>query len=155
GAPVLAGAPSVGCLLGEEPAGLQLEERGDEDEELAAGLEVELVPLEEVLDEGEDDPRHVDLSQIQLVLQDERQQPVERPFERVEVELELPDDHGSNRSRATGRGHAGRSSSGLSAPPAPCVASPWAPWAPTACAGTATRRRTRRSRRSTRARPRS
>ena len=53
----------LGGLLREEPAGLQLEERRDQDEELAAGLEVELVALEEVLDEGEDDPRDVDLAQ--------------------------------------------------------------------------------------------
>ena len=84
----------LGRLLREEAARLQLEQRGDEDEELAARLEVELVALGEALEEGEHDPGHVELPQIELVLQDERQQQVERAFERVEVELELPDDHG-------------------------------------------------------------
>jgi hypothetical protein len=58
GAPVLREAPrellrrllrlelgELGRLVREERARLQLEERGDEDEELAARLEVELVPL--------------------------------------------------------------------------------------------------------------
>ena len=42
------------------------------------------------------DLREVDLAQRQLLPQDERQQQVERPLERVEVELELADE---------GRGH--------------------------------------------------
>ena len=52
----------LGGLLGEEAARLQLEERGDQDEELAAGLEVELLALGEALDEGDDDPGDVDLA---------------------------------------------------------------------------------------------
>src|SRR6266545_513384 len=83
----------LGRLLREEAARLQLEERGDEDEELAAGFEIELFALGEPLEEGEHDPGHVELPQVELVLEDERQQEVERAFERVEVELELPDDH--------------------------------------------------------------
>ena len=83
----------LGRLLREEAARLQLEQRRDEDEELAARLEVELLALGEALEEGEHDPGHVELPQVELVLEDERQQQVERAFERVEVELELPDDH--------------------------------------------------------------
>ena len=83
-------------LLREEPARLQLEQRGDQHEELAAGLEIELVALQQPLEEREDDPGHVELAQIQLVLQDEGQQEVERAFKCVEIELELPDDHGLN-----------------------------------------------------------
>ena len=86
----------LGRLLGEEAARLQLEQRRDQDEELAARLEVELLALGEPLEEREHDPGHVDLPQLELVLQDERQQQVERAFERVEIELELPDDHRRN-----------------------------------------------------------
>ena len=50
----------LGVLLGEERARLQLEQRRDQDQELAAGVEVELVPLGEVLDEREHDPGEVD-----------------------------------------------------------------------------------------------
>src|SRR5581483_11786833 len=78
-------------LLREEAARLQLEERRDEDEELAARLEVELLAVVQPLDEREHDAGDVDLRQVELVLQDERQQQVERALERVEVEL--PDDH--------------------------------------------------------------
>ena len=38
-------------------------------------------------------PGEVDVAQVELLLEDERQQQVERPLEGVEVELELPDDH--------------------------------------------------------------
>ena len=84
---------SSAASSGKSTARLQLEQRGDEHEELAARLEVELLPLGEPLEEGEHDPGHVDLAQLELVLQDERQQQVERALEGVEVELELPDDH--------------------------------------------------------------
>ena len=53
----------LGLLVREEPARLQLEQRRDEDEELAAGVEVELVALGEALDEREHDPGDVDLAQ--------------------------------------------------------------------------------------------
>ena len=43
----------LGVLVGEERSRLELEQRGDQDEELAAGLEVELLPLGEALDEGD------------------------------------------------------------------------------------------------------
>ena len=83
----------LGLLVREERARLQLEQRRDEDEELAARLEVELLPLGQPLEEGDDDAREVDVPQVELLLEDEREQQVERPLERVEVELELPDDH--------------------------------------------------------------
>ena len=69
------------------------------------------------------DLRDVDLPQIELVLQNERQQQVERALERVEVELELPDDHEANRTRATGRGRAEQPFSALAAPRAASTAS--------------------------------
>src|SRR5205085_4681357 len=73
-------------LVGEERPRLQLEERGDEDEELAAGLEVDRL---EALAERDDDLGHVHLGRRELLLQDERQEEVERALEGVEVELEL------------------------------------------------------------------
>jgi hypothetical protein len=72
-------------LVGEERAGLQLEQRRDQDEELAAGLQVELLAFGQPLDEGHDDRGDVDLGRLELLLQHERQQQVERALERVEV----------------------------------------------------------------------
>ena len=89
----------LGLLVGEERARLQLEQRRDQDEELAARVEVELVALGEVLDEREHDLGEIDLAQRQLVAEDERQQEVERPLERVEVELELADEGRRHRRR--------------------------------------------------------
>jgi len=88
-------------LLGEERAGLQLEQRRDEDEELAARVEVERVPLEQALDERHDDAGHVHLGQVELLLQHQRQEQVERPFEGVEVQLEL----GRDQRPESGGGH--------------------------------------------------
>ena len=79
----------LGRLVREERARLQLEQGGDEHEELAAGLEVELVALGEELDEGQDDRGDVHLARLELLLEQERQQEVERALEGVEVELEL------------------------------------------------------------------
>ena len=58
----------LGLLVGEECARLQLEERSDEDEELAARLEVELLALREPFEERDDDPREVDVPQVELLL---------------------------------------------------------------------------------------
>ena len=100
GAPVLGEAPGellggllglelgeLGLLLREHRARLQLEQRGDEDEELAAGVEVELASFGEMLDEGDHDLGEIDLLERQLLAEHERQQQVERPLERVEVQL--------------------------------------------------------------------
>ena len=78
-------------LVGEERARLQLEQRRDQDEELAARLEVELVPLGQPLDERDDDRGHVDLGRLELLLQEQRQEQVEGALEGVEVQLELAD----------------------------------------------------------------
>src|SRR5206468_10370698 len=106
-------------LLGEHRAGLQLEQRRDEDQELATRVEIELALAGEVLDEADDDRGEVDLAKRQLLAQDERQQQVERPFERVEVQLELADGHRHprNRTRTTGRGRAGSPSPAPSSSP--------------------------------------
>ena len=78
---------------GKSAAGLQLEQRGDQNEELAAGLEIELVPLGEALDEGDHDRRHVDLGRLELLFQEQREQQVEGALERVEVQLEFAHNH--------------------------------------------------------------
>ena len=69
-----------------------------EHEELSAGLEIELVSLGQTLDEGDHDRRHVDLGRVRVILEEERQQKVERALERVEVQLELV------RTASVGRG---------------------------------------------------
>ena len=96
-------------LVGEHAARLQLEQRGDQDQELAARVQVELAFLGEVLDERDDDRREVDLGERDLLPEDERQQQVERAFEGVEVQLELADGHrhGPEGIAAIGRGRAG------------------------------------------------
>src|SRR5215213_3306288 len=81
----------LGVLVGKEAARLQLEQRGDQDQELAAGLEVELVALRQALDERRHDPGQIDVAKGDLLAQDERQEEVERPLERVEIEVELAD----------------------------------------------------------------
>ena len=84
----------LGVLLREHRARLQLEQRGDQDEELAAGVEVELAAVGEVLDERDHDLGQVDLAERQLLAEHQRQQEVERPLERVEVQLEFADGQG-------------------------------------------------------------
>ena len=83
----------LGFLLREEDPCLQLQQRRNKDEELSAGLEIQLVPLRQQLDEREDDRRHVHVREVELLAEDERQQEVERPFEGVEIQLELAHDH--------------------------------------------------------------
>ena len=88
----------LGALVGEELPRLDLEQRGDEHEELAASVEVDPVARGQVLDEGDHDRRDVDLRGLELLLEDERQEEVERPLERIEVQLEIANRrrHGAN-----------------------------------------------------------
>ena len=79
----------LGLLLGEEVPRLDLEQRGDEHEELAARVEIELVALGEMRDERDDDRGDVDVRRLELILEDERQEEVERALEGVEVQLQL------------------------------------------------------------------
>ena len=69
----------VDVLTGEQGARLELEQGRDEDEELAAGLEVELFPLGKPFHERQDHASHVHFGQVELVAQDEREQQVEGP----------------------------------------------------------------------------
>ena len=102
----------LGLLVGEERARLQLEQRRDQDEELAARLEVELLALGQPIDERDHDRRHVDVGRLELLLQEQRQEQVEGALERVEVQLELAHHHGhpGDASGGVGRGRAGRPS---------------------------------------------
>src|SRR5204863_7709467 len=74
-----------------------------EDEKLAARIEVD--GLAALLEKRDDDRRHVDVDQLQLLLEHERQQQVEGTLERVEGKLELA-DRGHRRRRLAGRADA-------------------------------------------------
>ena len=137
----------LGVLVGEEATRLQLEQCRDEDEELAAGVEVELVALGETLDERDDDPGDVHLRQVELLLQDERQQEVERALEGVQVQLELPHQHRAHASGPVGRVPWGS--------PSPAASARERRGGAVGRAGAATRRRRPSRRRTGRARPRS
>ena len=80
-------------LAGEHEPRLELEQGGDEDQELGGRLQVQLALGLEVVEVGEDDVGEVDLQKIELLAQDERQQEVEGAREDVEVQLELGDAH--------------------------------------------------------------
>ena len=55
--------------------------------------EIELPALLEPRAERDHDLGHVDLREIELLLEDERQQQVERPGEDLQVEIEIGDQH--------------------------------------------------------------
>jgi hypothetical protein len=75
---------------------LELEQRSDQDKELGRGLEVQLPGSLEVLDVRDHDVAQVDVHEVDLLPEDEGQQEVERPRERVQVELELGGAHRRN-----------------------------------------------------------
>ena len=83
--------PELGGLVREQASRLELEQRGDEHEELPACLQVELVPLRHALDEREHDRGDVDVARLELLSEQERQEEVERSLERVEFQLQLAD----------------------------------------------------------------
>ena len=81
----------VGLLARQHQPRLQLEQRRDEHEELGRDLEIELAPGLEEVQVGQHDVGQLDLEQVDLLAQDERQQQVERPGEDLQVELEIGD----------------------------------------------------------------
>ena len=81
-------------LAGQHQPRLELQQRRDQDQELRRGLEVELVARLEVVEVGEHDLGQLDLEQVELLAQDQREQQVERAREDVEVQLEAS-DHGA------------------------------------------------------------
>ncbi len=72
---------------------LELQQRGDQHEELRRDLEIELAARREVVEVGDDDLRELHLEQVDLLAQDERQQQVKRPGEDLEIELEGGSGH--------------------------------------------------------------
>ena len=95
-------------LLRQHQARLQLEQRRDQHEELGGGLEVELAGPLEVLDVGEHHLGEVDLEQVDLLPQHQRQEQVERPVEDLEVEVERRQGHRGKPSRGKGGTLSGR-----------------------------------------------
>ena len=80
-------------LAGDHQPRLELQQRGDEHDEFGRGLQVELAARFEVVEVGEHDVGELELEQVDLLAQDQRQQQVEGPAEQVEVELEVGDAH--------------------------------------------------------------
>ena len=75
-------------LAGQHQPRLELEQRGDQHQELGRGLEVELLAGLQVVQVGDDDVGQLDLEQVHVLAQDQREQQVERPREDVEVQLQ-------------------------------------------------------------------
>ena len=80
-------------LAGQHQPRLELQQRRDQHQELGRGLEVELLQRLQVVEVGDDDLGEVDLEQVQLLAQDQREEQVEGTGEDVEVQLELGDAH--------------------------------------------------------------
>ena len=77
----------------EHQARLQLQQRGDQHDELGGRLQVQLAALLEVVEVGEHDLRERELEQVDLFAQHEREQQVERAGEDLQVELERGEAH--------------------------------------------------------------
>src|SRR5262249_58535536 len=70
---------------------------------LGGGLELELAAAVEVVEVGEHDVGQLQLEQVYLLAQDERQQQVEGPGEDVQVQLEGRDAHLPTGQRAAAK----------------------------------------------------
>ena len=90
-------------LAGEHQPRLQLQQGGDQDDEFGGALEVELAGALEVVQVGQHDLRQLELEQVDLFAQDQRQQQVEGPAEDLEVEVQ-----GAHRGRRAERSSAHR-----------------------------------------------
>src|SRR5665647_2017645 len=75
-------------ILLQKQARFHLEQRRDQHHELRGRVEVELAAVRKLQDVLGDDARHAHLPDVDLVLEDQRDEQVERPVEHVEVELE-------------------------------------------------------------------
>ena len=83
---------------------LELEQGGDQHEELGRRLEVELPGALEMVEVGDHHVGEVELEQVDLLAQHEREQQVERALEDLEVELERRERHASSvKTEADGR----------------------------------------------------
>ena len=81
----------VDLLPGEQQPGLQLQQRRDQDQELGRRFEIKLAAALEMIDVGDHHIGQIDLQQIHLLAEDQRQQEIERSGEDVQIELELAD----------------------------------------------------------------
>ena len=93
----------VRVVAGQHQPRLQLQQRRDQHQELGRDLEIELAARLEHVEVGDDDVGQLDLEQVDLLAQDERQEQVERTREDLEIELQLGDDHALERSARPGR----------------------------------------------------
>ncbi len=76
-------------LPGQHQPRFQLQEGRDQNQKLGRGLELELAARLQVVDVGDHHLCEVDLEQIDLLAQDQRQQEVERPREDLQVQLQV------------------------------------------------------------------
>ena len=84
-------------LARQQQPRFELQQRRDQDQELGRRLEIELAAALEVIDVGDHDFGQVDLEQVDLLAQDQRQQQVKRTREYVEVQLEVYERHAGRR----------------------------------------------------------
>ena len=73
---------------GQHQTRLQLQQGRDQHKELGGGLQIELAGALEVLHVGEHHVGQVDLEEVDLLVQHQRQEQVERALEDLEVEVE-------------------------------------------------------------------
>ena len=90
-------------LAGEHQPRLELQQRRDQHEELRRGLQIELVERLEMVQVGDDDLGEIDLEQVELLPQDQREQQVKGTREDVEVQLQLGDAHAGKARWRLGR----------------------------------------------------
>ena len=114
-------------LAREHQARLQLQQRGDQHQELGRDLQVQLAAGLQDVDVRQHDVGQLHLQQVDLLAEDERQQEVERTGEDLEVELQLGDDRahtlGTVAAGPDGQGPKGRKErrSALSSPGRACA----------------------------------
>ena len=107
---LLGGLLGRGHVLGllvhrQEQPRLQLEQRGDQHQELGRRLEVELARLLEVLDVGDDHLAKLDFGEVHALAQDDRHEEIEWARKDVELEVQIGYRHEGQSSHGTGRGH--------------------------------------------------
>ena len=92
-------------LLAEQhQARLQLKQRRDQHDEFGRRLELELAARFEVVEVCEHDLGELQLEQVDLFAQHQREQQVERAREEVEIQLEIGEGHGCQGTERSRRG---------------------------------------------------
>ena len=85
-------------VVGQQTLGLQLDQRGCDEQELRGDLEVEGVHAGQLDQVGVHDPRQRDLVQLDLLAQDQVQEKVERTLEHRSANVVGHRRHGSRQS---------------------------------------------------------